>query len=271
MRKILLYSSALVAGGLLSGVAEAACIQTPSCSSLGYTSSSSCSGGTKCPFGNYWNCTGPNNANKITELTNKITILETKVNELSKDTETENCKIGDILYSDMSCNANMVASKTPIGVIFDTTNRLVLSLKWGYQLNWSTLDFDIPNLTNYSTPATSDWKGKENTKTIVDYCDANKYTCQAAKYAASYTTTGTKVGDWYLPAAGELFEIYSHKDILNSSLKKIGANEFDINMYFWSSTEGSEYKAWVQNFNDDSDGYMTNKEYKDWVCPIMQY
>ena len=53
MRKILLYSSALA---LLSGVAEAACIQTPSCSSLGYSSSSSCSGGTKCPWGNYWNC-----------------------------------------------------------------------------------------------------------------------------------------------------------------------------------------------------------------------
>ena len=50
MKQYLLLTSALMVG--LSGVAEAACIQTPSCSSLGYSSSSSCSGGTKCPFGN---------------------------------------------------------------------------------------------------------------------------------------------------------------------------------------------------------------------------
>ena len=72
MRKILLMSSALVVSGLLSGAAEAACIQTPTCSSLGYTSSSSCTGGTKCPFGNAWNCTVVDLTNKITEITNKI-------------------------------------------------------------------------------------------------------------------------------------------------------------------------------------------------------
>ena len=109
MRKILLMSSALV---LLSGTAEAACIQTPSCSSLGYSSSSSCSGGTKCPFGNYWNCDAINKVNsinsQITNLTNKITTLETKVTELQKDAATANCKIGDILYSDMSCNTNVI-------------------------------------------------------------------------------------------------------------------------------------------------------------------
>ena len=68
MRKFLLYSSALA---LLSGVAEAACIQTPSCSSLGYSSSSSCSGGTKCPWGNYWNCDAINKINSLnTQITN---------------------------------------------------------------------------------------------------------------------------------------------------------------------------------------------------------
>ena len=35
MKKFLLYSTAFV---VLSGTAEAACIQTPSCSSLGYSS-----------------------------------------------------------------------------------------------------------------------------------------------------------------------------------------------------------------------------------------
>ena len=98
MRKFLLYSSALVASGLLnSGVAEAACIKTPTCSSLGYESTTSCSGGLKCPFGNAWNCT----------FINKITELEKVIENIQKEEALANCKIGDILYSDMSCNANI--------------------------------------------------------------------------------------------------------------------------------------------------------------------
>ena len=96
MKKYLFLTSAFVAGGLLSGVAEAACIQTPSCSSLGYTSTSSCTGGVKCPFGNAWNC---DSVNKITELTNKITELETKVTTVENNSTAgprcADCKVGD--------------------------------------------------------------------------------------------------------------------------------------------------------------------------------
>ena len=82
MRKFLLYSSALMVSGLLSGAAEAACIQTPSCSSLGYSSSSSCSGGIKCPFGNYWNCTGPNNTTEINKLKTEISGIKTDISNI---------------------------------------------------------------------------------------------------------------------------------------------------------------------------------------------
>ena len=96
MKQYLLLTSAFVAGGLLSGTAGAACIKTPTCSSLGYTSSSSCTGGTKCPFGNAWNC---DSVNKITELTNKITELETKVTTVENNSTAgprcADCKVGD--------------------------------------------------------------------------------------------------------------------------------------------------------------------------------
>ena len=99
MRKFLLYSSVLVAGGLLSGgVAEAACIQTPTCSSLGYTSTSSCEGGTKCPFGNAWNCS----VNEIkTEITNKITEITNQITEIVKNNGSAlrcaDCEVGDFV------------------------------------------------------------------------------------------------------------------------------------------------------------------------------
>ena len=62
--------------------AEAACIQTPTCSSLGYTSTSSCTGGTKCPFGNYWNCTGPNNTTEINNLKTEISNIKTDITNI---------------------------------------------------------------------------------------------------------------------------------------------------------------------------------------------
>ena len=81
MKQYLFLTSALVAF-TMSGVTEAACIQTPSCSSLGYSSSSSCSGGTKCPFGEAWNCTGPNNTTEINKLKTEISGIKTDITNI---------------------------------------------------------------------------------------------------------------------------------------------------------------------------------------------
>ena len=88
MRKILLASAGVMV--MSAGTGYAACIPTPSCSSLGYESSSSCEGGLKCPFGNAWNCT----------LVNKITEIEKIIQEggSSGSKDTSNCKIGSIFY-----------------------------------------------------------------------------------------------------------------------------------------------------------------------------
>ena len=234
MRKFLLYSSALVVSGLLSSTAEAGCIQTPSCSSLGYTSTTACEGGLKCPWGNAWFC---------------------NVGGGSSTPDYSNCKIGDILYSDMSCNANMVASKTPIGVVFDTTNHLAIALDTARKA-WSDEHFDVPTLSNYSSSSavTADWQGKNNTRLVLEYCKTNGYSCPAFEYVNSYKTEGTLAGDWYLPAAGELKAIYGNKDVLNITLGKIGGTKLGTN-YHWSSSEFSDYYAWYQAFDLDSIGY----------------
>ena len=244
MRKFLLYSSALAVFGLSSSVAEAACIQTPTCSSLGYTSTSSCTGGTKCPFGNYWNCT----ASEIkTELTNKITELEKLIEQLQQNGSSgdlSNCTIGDILYSDMSCNTNVVISKTPIGVIFDVTNKLAIGLEESNQY-WSTEYFDVPGLNNITSElaAIADWQGKNNTKLVLEYCKTKGKSCPAFEYVNSYKTEGTLAGDWYLPAMGELYAIYGNKDVLNITLGKIGGTKLEEGFY-WSSSEILSDLAW---------------------------
>ena len=268
MKQYLLLTSALMVG--LSGVAEAACIQTPSCSSLGYSSSSSCSGGTKCPFGNYWNCTASDLSNKITEITNKITILETKVNELSKDAATANCKIGDILYSDMSCNTNVVASKTPIGVIFDITNKLAVGLQESEQI-WSANGFSsfsaILDIAS-EEKALNDKQGKTKTQIIFASGLIDRY--PAANYAYNYKTEGTKVGDWYLPAMGELNELYINASIINLSLLKIGGTTLTKD-YYWSSTIYDYDSVWSFSFYSGTCSYQGLIENPRYVRPVLAF
>ena len=150
MRKFLLNSSALLVSGLLSSTAEAGCIQTPSCSSMGYSSTTACEGGLKCPWGNAWFCNVGGGG--------------------SSTPDYSNCKIGDILYSDMSCNANMVASKTPIGVVFDTTNGLAIAKDEFANLVWGGVMEDVTGVQNSSSVSTStaDWQGFKNTKAMYE-------------------------------------------------------------------------------------------------------
>ena len=269
MRKFLLYSSALALG--LSGAAEAACIQTPTCSSLGYTSTSSCTGGTKCPFGNAWNCT----ASEIkTELTNKITELEKIIEEIKQNSSSNsdilsNCTIGDILYSDKSCDPNVIASKKPIGVVFDRANKLAIGLEES-QERWADNYFDVPGLSNIEFSAvTADWQGKNNTRVVLEYCKTNGESCPAFEYVNSYKTEGTQAGDWYLPAMGELKAIYDNKDALDIVLGKIGGTKLVADDY-WSSSESSNRRAWELNFYD---GYVdtNDKDYYYFVRPVIDY
>ena len=214
MRKILLMSSALA---LLSGTVEAGCIQTPSCSSLGYSSTTACEGGLKCPWGNAWFCNVGGGGS-------------------GSNPDYSNCKIGDILYSDMTCNTNMIASKTPIGVVFDVTNTLAIAKDEFANMPWGYVGEDVSGVQNYSNVTTSaaDWQGFKNTKAMYE-ADKSGANYPAIKKVLTYSTEGTEQGQWYLPAAGELQAILTNKDTLNTTLAKIGGTQMSDT--YWSSSE----------------------------------
>ena len=247
MRKILLYSSALV---VLSGTAGAGCIQTPSCSSLGYSSTTACEGGLKCPWGNAWFCNVGGGGS-------------------GSNPDYSNCKIGDILYSDMSCNANMIASKTPIGVVFDTTNGLAIAKDEFANMPWGYVGEDVSGVQNSSSVSTStaDWQGFKNTKAMYE-ADKSGVNYPAIKKVLTYSTTGTEQGQWYLPAAGELQAISTNKDTLNTTLAKIGGTQMSGN--YWSSSEqnsGSSYYIGIGN-NSSTTG---RKIAKNKAKPVINF
>ena len=274
MKQYLLLTSALVASGLLnSGVANAACIKTPTCSSLGYESTTSCSGGLKCPFGNAWNCT----------LINKITEIEKQVTEIinngggSSTPDYSNCKVGDILYSDMTCNSNIVASKTPIGVVFDTTNYLAIAKDEFYNV-WGPINQDISGITNYGSTSSAkmDWQGFNNTKAIYETDKTGGY-YPAVKNVLTYSTEGTQQGQWYIPALGELIEMLRNIDTLNVTLEKINANVLSTNSYssniYWSSSEGTDGQAMCGNDNGGGAVHTTSfkKSSRFNVRPVINF
>ena len=247
MRKILLYSSALVVG--LSGVAEAACIQTPSCSSLGYSSSSSCSGGTKCPFGNAWNCS----INDIkTEFNNKITELETTIKKIQQGSNNEN-KVN--LYDDFSCNENVVYTKEPIGVVFDVTNYLAVALEGKEKVAWSTTAFDIPELDLHPSDYEYDGWGKKNTRVIYEYCKANGKSCPAVEYAYEYKTAGTSAGDWHLPSYVEMQKIIDNRGTINVTLSKLNKTAF-----LHGSTAENDYGTYIYYYYQYWTSTASNKD-----------
>ena len=233
---------------------QAACV-TGDCTALGYTKSESeCDGDIiRCPFD-----------------TSKV---------FCKEATTKVCDtIGDILYDDKSCAvdiSNLDPNRTPIGVVFDVSRKLAIALEQSSsRLEWaSRYGDDILGLTNYtSSNKTSDYNGKSNTSIIIAHGDSNGYETPAADYCYNYVTIGTKKGDWYLPAGGELQLMYNNKTTLNNSLSKIGGTQFPTTgyYYYWSSSESNYGYAWRLGFND-SDWYNNSKGSKYYVRPVLAY
>ena len=279
MKKILYSTTAFILCGLAQS--QAACIATPSCTTLGYTSTTSCTGGLKCPFGDYWNC----NLNKITELTNKITELE-KVIETSQS-QGEICVIGSILYSDKSCYLNPQKGKTPIGIVVYVDGKgggQALALKsLDTKYAWSDIAVDISGLKNNETAytASQDYASCANSKIIMAAGNKSKY--PAVWAAHEYKTEGTSAGDWCLPAAGIFTSYYNNLTLVNYSFDRAGGIKFTDRTRAWSSTEGDYKSAWISNFDYNNgssteygleyDNYygLPKKNYPYDIRPVLEF
>ena len=171
----------------------------------------------------------------------------------------------------MSCNANVVASKTPIGVVFDQAKRLAIGLEESIQ-HWLKDNFDVPGVSNIesSSAAIADWQGKNNTRVALEYCKEFGDSCPAFEYVNSYKTEGTKAGDWYLPAMGELYAIRGNKDVLNIALGKIGGTKLET-AWYWSSSDHSGNYAWRLGFSGGTADYYTKYRNYGRVRPVLAF
>ena len=262
----------ILCGSMAQAYAQspAACIATPSCTTLGYTSTTSCTDGLKCPFGNYWNCT---HINKITELTNKITELEKTIE--TSQSQGEICIIGSILYSDKSCYLNPQKGKTPIGVVVYVDGNgggQALALNSIGSYIWGGYGTDVPELTNVSNSSEkTDFASCTNSKIIMAAGDKSTY--PAAWAAHEYKTEGTNAGDWCLPAAGIFYSYKNNQTAVDTGFDRANGTKFTPSTYAWSSSEFSKNFAWHSYFVSSSDGLLNSddKNTSNEVRPVLEF
>ena len=249
MKKFLLLSST-AAMLIWSNYVNAACVSTPSCTTLGYDSKTPCSnGGIKCPFGEAWNC-------KISELKDKITELEKEIEELEEQNSAiGGCGVGDYLYSDMSCDPYLHTDECPIGIVVDGINNIAISKDtFGYHEGYFFAPGQNIDLTNSGIPAPKypmlDFNGKKNTYDLYNYCKKNNLSCPFLEKVANYSIGNTSPGDWYIPAYGELDYLSLLSPLIHAKLVYSGCEysvPYDDSSYskppVWSSTISYPNKA----------------------------
>ena len=190
------------------------------------------------------------------------------------------CSLGDILFSDGTClfsdgtcSANKVSGKTPIAVVVYKSGSCgqAMALKSLGDYKWSTEYVDISGLTNYTSrdTAKNDFASCENSAKI--RAQGNSCTYPAVWAAYNYTTTGTKVGDWCLPAAGIFTSIYNNQSTINTGFSRANGRQFTSSTRAWSSSEISDYRAWRSTFNDSYGLYDNGKDLSYEVRPVLAF
>lgn len=160
---------------------------------------------------------------------------------------------------------------------FVNAKSLIIAINENPGIKWtptiSNQQADIPNLTNYDTPAAaiSDKEGFTNTAKIIGHTGftgdgtggtfALTNTNCAAKYCYDY---GTVAGVWFLPALNQLVELYRTLNIVNLVLNKLNALQSSIvpistSEEYWSSSERADYGAWPFSFSSGSPTQNTSK------------
>lgn len=182
-------------------------------------------------------------------------------------------KVGDIL-----CEGNKVVSlddfdssnATAIGVVFYVDDSgehgCAVDLQDEGLFAWGGYGADT-QLENYSRrgSAADDMDGKNNTKTIIE---------SKKNYPAFKAVNFSK--GWYLPAAGQLKQLYKNLDDVNPSLEKVGDQIVRaIGITYWSSTEYSDIDAWylstIGGLDHTSNGYNDNKSGTRLVRSVIDF
>ena len=205
----------------------------------------------------------------------------------SESAQNQVVSVGAILYGDGTIADSLVTGKTPIGIVFDTANRLAVALTdinssgsaGSTRMYWSSSYCDTPNLDNCTSSAdftSCGADGRTNTNAILaSTCNGTTY---AANGANAYEPSGCskdfcKKTKWFLPSMRDLITLYNAKSYVNASLSltaNAGAEPLTESCY-WSSIEHNSSNAWLLRMSDGyRDAYYKSSK-NHYVRPVLAF
>ena len=184
-------------------------------------------------------------------------------------------QLGYFLNSDMSITQQ--SGDITIGIVvcsYENGGGQAMTLKPLGNYKWGGYGIDIPTPGSGSNETASiETSSCQNTDEIITAGDSNIYPAAWAAY--NYTTMGTKVGDWCLPAAGIFTSIQNNISLINKKLSAAGGSQFKSDTKVWSSSEYHDrgYSAWFGNFSLSSFYGLTaiSKEVSYEVRPVIEF
>ena len=196
--------------------------------------------------------------------------------------------VGAILYGDGTVASGLVTGKTPIGIVFDTANRLAVALTdinssgsaGSSTMIWSANYYDIPalgNCTSSTDLTTCGVDGRANTTAILN-CGSSCGTTPAATATNSYEPSGCskdfcKKTKWFLPSMRDLITLYNAKSYVNASLSLTASSGAKTltESYYWSSTEYNNNNAWKLRMSDGNRDWNNKNNNNNYVRPVLAY
>ena len=125
---------------------------------------------------------------------------------------------------------------------------------------WGMQGSDVADITDIynSEAAKQDFNGKANTAAIIATPDTDSYTGYAnmGTYCTKFNEMSGTYADWYIPAAGQLYEISTNVTDINTALTNIGGTNFNTSYGYWSSSEKASSYAWYMKLNHGDVSYF---------------
>lgn len=198
--------------------------------------------------------------NKIDEITSNLKETHEIIYKLMREqiVGKDGVKVGDVLLSDRKTFVtpeNIAKDMSIIGVVGFINNDGIPHIISLYQeeKRWAK-DYSNPIniVNNYNNEVCNDFNGKKYTKNLFKKYSDRLDDLTALEYCVSYSTEGTKKGDWVLDSSGEVLQVIRNAYIINVTIDKINmvnsnikADKIVFGTYYWASAERSSSYAWV--------------------------